>query len=309
MLKGELLKRKNFSLEDSIFILSAPRGGSTWLGEIFNALPNTIINWEPFHPKFGVLPKDFKGGDAIYIPEENSIPTFKKVLEEILRFKKYTDFTLSFCTLQRVRNSKMVITKSVRAVSLLPWIVKHLNLKRKPIYLLRHPVATAFSHLKAFGNPEESLQPFEVPDFINNERFIQHRAYLNTLQSKVERQVALWCLNNSLVINHPDHGKKWLVVYYEDLVLHPKREVEKLLADLNLPQDTKLLDTINFKKPSQTDMDQDFIKNGIKQLEKWKAWLSPEEQAAIQKIFDHFNFKLYSANESMPNKTLENQFR
>jgi len=47
-------------------------------------------------------------------------------------------------------------------------------------------------------------------------------------------------------------------------------------------------------------MKQDFIKNEMKQLEKWKDWLSKEEKEKIQDIFDYFGLKLYSAFEVLP---------
>ena len=300
MLKGKLLRQKNFSLNDSIFIISSPRGGSTWLGEIFSAIPNTIINWEPFHPVHGVLPKDFNGGDAIFIPEEETSKEMEISIMDILNFKKYTNFTLSFSSLKKVVKSKIVITKSVRTTCLIPWIVKHVPLVRKPVYLLRHPVAISFSHLKAFDNMELPMQKYVVPEMINNERFIIHKAYLKSLNSKIERQVAFWCLNNIEVINHPDHGKKWIVAFYENLVLDPENETKKIFDALNLSIDPDFIKKINFQKPSQTDMKQDFIKNGMKQLEKWKGWLSKEEKEKIQDIFDYFGLELYSAFEVLP---------
>jgi len=300
MLKGGFLRVKGFTLNDSILIISSPRGGSTWLAEIFNAIPNTILNWEPFHPEFGILPKSFKGGDALFIPEDQKSKRIKNLIEDVLKFRIYSNFTLSFVALNQILRSKQVITKSVRTTCLIPWIVKHLDLSRKPIYLLRHPIATSFSHLKAFGKKEESIVHFEVPEVINNERFVEHKQYLNGLQSMIERQVALWCINNMPVITHPEHGKKWVVAYYENLLLDPVKETNGLFNTQGIKVDIELVQNINFRKPSQTDLQQDLEMQTKKQLEKWQDWLTKEEKISIQSIFDYFGLKVYSAYSALP---------
>ncbi|HEB62241.1 MAG TPA: hypothetical protein ENI82_03720 [Bacteroidetes bacterium] len=298
-LKSFILKIKKFSLNDSILIISSPRGGSTWLTEILNSIDKTIINWEPFHPNYGALSTSINGGDALYVPESQTYGLLRNDVQEILKFNKNTKFTLRFLKIKDILSAEIVITKSVRINNLIPWLIKHIDLKRKPIYLLRHPIATAFSHIKAFDE-EKTISRYIAPNFMHNERFIEHEDYINSLKTKIERQVAIWCLNNIPVIHHPDHGKKWLVVYYENLVMDPEDVTIKLLNEIGINVDMATISKIDFKKPSQTDIQQDYKTNSILQLEKWKHWLSDVELDNIQKIFDHFDFLLYSTKSCFP---------
>lgn len=299
--KGLWLQRKKFELDDVVLLISSPRGGSTWLCEIMNHIPHSVINWEPFHPDFGILPEDFQGGDSIFIPETDANADDVKNVSDTLTCKRSTPFTLSFATIRQIKSSQIVITKSVRTTALIPWMTAQLNLKRKPIYLLRHPVPTAFSHLKAFDD-ERDLAVFDVPKQKNNQRFKKHEGFLNNLKSKLERQIAIWCLNNLPTLNHPRHGKDWEVVYYEDLVLHPKAETHRIFKCLGFSEFESLIDQIEFEKPSQTDLKGDLEKEKTAQLKKWQSWLSEEEKKRIQDIFDYFDLALYNINDFLPVK-------
>ena len=62
------IRFKNFKTKDSIIISSETRGGSTWLMEMLNTSPHTIINWEPLHELKGVIPKHYKWGERPFIP-------------------------------------------------------------------------------------------------------------------------------------------------------------------------------------------------------------------------------------------------
>ncbi|MEO1626841.1 MAG: sulfotransferase [Bacteroidota bacterium] len=307
--KAEILRRKSFRLEEAVLIISSPRGGSTWLGEIINHLPGSLINWEPFHPKFGVLPTDFNWGDAAYLPEALAGEREQKVVEDILNYRRASSFSLSFASWKGVLSSRWVITKSVRTTCLLPWIVRHIPLKRKPIYLLRHPIPTALSHLKAFGPAQAAGEDYQVPDMIHNDRFREQAEFMNGLASPLERQVAIWCLNNLPSIRHAEHGRKWIVQYYEDLVLEPEQQSRQLLEELGFSVSDEQLSRIKFRKASQTDMKQDLLADARQQLEKWQHQLSDEQVDKLQKVFDHFDLKLYSAHEPLPLLTHKNKIK
>src|SRR5690242_1804363 len=65
----KIIKIKNFQAEQGIILCSEPRGGSTWLMEIFTKIRGTLINWEPLHVENGVVPKEFRWGRMPNIPE------------------------------------------------------------------------------------------------------------------------------------------------------------------------------------------------------------------------------------------------
>src|SRR4051812_49421745 len=164
----KIIKIKNFQAEQGIIICSEPRGGSTWLMEIFAKLPGSIINWEPLHAENGVVPKEFRWGRMPNIPDNDNTEEYIQLMDDILSMRKISPWTISFCSFQKLLKSKQIITKFVRANRLIPWMTNHFNFRYKPIYLLRHPIPVCISQIKNF-QPEARLQPFQAPDCINND--------------------------------------------------------------------------------------------------------------------------------------------
>ena len=294
-----ILPRRNFRVEDSIIISSETRGGSTWLMDLIYATPGLIINWEPLHVTKGVVPEKHKWGERPFIPEDSQDQQAVQLMSDILRFKRISKNSVRYCTVNDVLKNQQVLTKMVRSNLLLPWMVKHFQFKHKPIYLLRHPVATALSQIRNIPETQTDMAPFEVPDTIHNQRYVENKPYLDGLKTPLERQVALWCLHNMEVINHPEHGKKWVVVFYEKLVMDPEAEIRRISSEIGLeiPVDEKMI-----KKPSRSDFFNEYQQDTMKQLEKWKSKVTSNELNSIQRIFDHYGLTLYRADEILPVK-------
>jgi Sulfotransferase family len=294
----KILKTKKNRADEGIILCSEPRGGSTWLMEIFAKIPGSIINWEPLDADSGVVPKEFKWGEMPNIPENDNTEEYAQLMNHILTMKKISTWTLKFCSFNSLIMGKQVITKCVRANQLIPWMINHFNFRYKPVYLLRHPIPVCISQIKNFL-PGARLEPFQVPDWINNDAYKKHSGYLNSMETLLQRQIALWCLRNSGIINHPHAGEKWIVVYYEDLVSDPENEVSKLFKKLSLDTPKKLG---QFRKPSKSTNLNDFKEEPMEQLSKWKEDVNADELAKIEHIFNYFEIKIYSAYNIYPLK-------
>ena len=292
-----VLPGRGFKTEDSIIISSETRSGSTWLMNLIYAVPDLVINWEPLHEIKGVVPDKLKWGERPYIPEESDDLQTKQLVDNILSFKLVTKNSVRYCRINSAFKVKKVLTKMVRSNLLLPYIVHNFNLKHKPILLLRHPIAVAKSQLKNIPENQKGEAIYEIPDTLNNDRYKENYEYLNSLKTQLERQVALWCIHSMEIINHKWSGKKWTVVYYEEILLDPITELQRISKeiDLDIPIDESL-----FKKPSQSDFFHDYQDDKKKQLSKWMDGLSQKELQSIQKIFDHYNLKNYTADQIMP---------
>ncbi len=288
---------KRYKSEDSIIISSETRGGSTWLMELLHSAPNTIINWEPLHEIKGVVPEKYKWGERPYIPEDYQDKDGLQLMGNILKFKRYSKNSLRYVTLKDMLIAKQVLTKMVRSNLMLPWLTKNFVFKHKPIYLLRHPVAVAKSQFRNIPESHKENANYIIPDTLNNERYIENSDYLDSLKTTLERQVALWCIHNMDVINHPMNDKKWVVVYYEELLLNPDIELQRIGKEINLeiPFDESLVN-----KPSRSDFFNEYQNDKKKQLSKWMNGLSQKELRNLQLVFDHYNLKIYSADNIMP---------
>ncbi len=261
-----------------------------------------IINWEPLHEIKGVVPNELKWGERPYITENSDDIRARQLMDKILRFKWLSKNSARYVTMKDAINGKKVLTKMVRSNLLLPFIVKNFKLKHKPIYLLRHPIAVAKSQLRNIPESQKENPGYKIPDTLNNERYIENSEYLDSLETILERQVALWCIHNMEIINHPMNGKKWAIVYYEELLLDPGKELKRIGNEISLeiPFDESLIN-----KPSKSDFFNEYQDDKKKQLSKWMNGLSQKELHNLQIVFDHYQLKIYSADNIMPLESVQ----
>lgn len=295
-----VLKFKTFQTKKSIIICSYPRSGSTWIMEQILTYPHTIVNWEPLHVEKGVVPKSFFLGEKPSIPIVSKNSVYKLFFDSTFRFKNHNQWSTWYCGFKQVINAKFVITKFVRANNLLPWFVNTFDFDYKPIFLLRHPIPTSLSVIKSFANNTSSLLVFEPPNTLNNDRYLAYIDYINTLQTRLEQQVAIWCIDNIKIINHKDKDK-WLSIYYEDFILQPKESLIEVFEVWNLKFDRKKLESINFKKASRTVYDKKDLKEDVNlHIESYLKKINKDELQRIQDILDFFKIKNYSAFDPYP---------
>ncbi|MFC5195465.1 sulfotransferase [Bizionia hallyeonensis] len=303
------LRFKHYNMADAIIIFSEARGGSTWLMELLKHIPGVIINWEPLHVNRGVVPKAYKLGWRPCILPDSTDTKHVTLFSKIFRFSVFNTWTTRYVFWKDLKHSKHVLTKFVRANQSLPWVVAtYPELKHKPVFLLRHPIATCLSRLKTFEGVDAqnitTLTPakkFDIPDCINNMRFIEHQHYIDSLQTQLEVEIAVWCVNNVDLITHKNQDT-WYTLYYEDLVMHPEDSFQALLQGINihLPQD--ILSRIDYRKPSSTNFYGNLKALPKHQLESFLNKLEADQLRRIQGVFDYFDLKVYSAFSAYPIK-------
>jgi hypothetical protein len=104
-----------------------------------------------------------------------------------------------------------------------------------------------------------------------------------------------------LNLQNPLVQKEAVWVYYEDLVMKPEAEVKRILHETGLEEECPaVLENAEFRKPSQTDFKQQLLNSPEEQLWKNLNRLSEEEKAGIQRIFDRYHLKRYSAYHPFP---------
>jgi len=291
-LKKLVLFFYRFDHKESILIFSDPRGGSTWLMEMLENIPNTAIIWEPLHIKDGVMNQKNGWGWRQYIPAEENWIEVKKELEKVLSGKKTNSWVLSRTPLKDVINSNRLIVKFVRANSSLQWIAKNFDFNYKPIYLLRHPCAVAASSIKAFE--KFGIDSFKVPNQRFNAYFQQHENYLSSLSSTNERLIAYWCLHN--MENLKVTSDKYITIFYEDLLQFPEKNMKHIFKVWQQEIPDKLLQSVI--KPSGTSIDLHISKE--QQLRKWISYFNDQEIEAMQNVLDYFQITIYSTKTPYP---------
>ncbi|UCS95054.1 sulfotransferase [Echinicola marina] len=290
---GSILANKNLLPEDGLVIFGEARSGTTWLMELLSHIPNAIINWEPLHIEKGVVPKEFNWGDRPYIPSDDRYKEYGDLINDILSLRKYSEWTIGKNSWEGIVNGKVVLTKFVRANLLIPWICQNIKFRHKPILLLRHPIDTCFSQLKAFGRGTNDYG--EIPSSIHNVRFLQKKEILKNAKNDLEYKIILWCINNMPLLANPGLKDLVEVIYYEDLIIDPRKQIRSILERV-IPNENiaEVMSLIPFRAASETSLN-GLDSSPLMQLYKNMDAIDYRQKERIQIIFDHFGLEMYNA--------------
>jgi hypothetical protein len=98
-------------------------------------------------------------------------------------------------------------------------------------------------------------------------------------------------------LDYNDKDKKWICVYYEDLLLDPEKELTKICKVWRI---NGAINRAAMRTPSKTDFGNQLKDDPLEQLSKWKNEISPSEIRRAQQILDFFEIYVYTANEALP---------
>lgn len=293
----QLAKNKP-AIRENIILFSEPRSGSTWVMNLLQQIPETAVIWEPEHPDYGVLdPKLGFNSDIQYIPKDAQWKAAKEEYSKILSGQKLSKWSIEQSPFRDWLKARQLIVKFVRATALMPWLLKEFKFKHKPIFLIRHPMAVVYSQIRAFFE-DEPFEKFSLPQQPYQDFIDQHKAFLQTLTTKLEVRLAFWCLNNKVILQEPkDH---FIRIHYEDILLEPESTLKRLFEQLQIPVPESIFQQLN--KPSVTDFKKDLKKDPKAQIEKWTKAFSEEDKKKAQRVLDHFGIKVYSATDPYPKR-------
>jgi hypothetical protein len=310
---NQLFKNKKIEIKDTILIVGSPRSGTTWLMEIFGALPGYTYLFEPLNPIW--FPESFEVGfrSRTYLSSDYSWPQGENYLEKIFEGKivnlpiidnPVVDILqgFSFNNLQKYLFSNKLIVKSVNMNRMLPWIARRFHL-RDIFYIVRHPCAVIASQLKTgLCGYRPSFPPFfdifptleNILDEVSTiDGFNPHLINrLKTIKTREEILAAVWCLDNYSILSQPK-SNHWELVIYEKLI-KDAREIENLfycIGEKEIPKSA----FNRYKKPSSvtTKENRKFVKKPNQQLTKWKKDLSERQIDRILKIVSEFDIDFY----------------
>jgi hypothetical protein len=140
-------------------------------------------------------------------------------MTKILNFSVSKTWSRKHLTFSNIFKSDFVITKFVRANLLIPYLLENFKFKKKPIFLISHPIDTCLSQINTFKNKKWIHKVEDIPDVINNERYKNNIEFLSKLETNLEVCIANWCINNLSTINNYDVLDKMTVVFYYDLII------------------------------------------------------------------------------------------
>ena len=288
--------------QNTIALFCHPRGGSNWLGEILLHINNSILIdeplWRGFYRSISYMPTIREGKLkelsrlGFYfdqsIPKEEAWPEAKEIFESILKGRYWNYDLYDKSDLKQLKTAEVYITKFCYGHLLYSWVQQNFNIPS--IILHRHPCAVVNSQLKHIAFDKIRRDPKgKIPECRYNENYLKYKAVFDTVGTKEEYLAAIWSLKTKYIME-PAHGKKTIIIFYEDLMSDFAHQIDKLQQFLQTKFNNDVFKTD--RKPSSSATSKHLVHHEA-QLKKWKYELSNQQITRILKIVDSFEIELY----------------
>lgn len=269
---------------------------------MLSQLPGVIPVWEPFHRTKGVVPH---GWGARPVPATLSVYDLGH-LRDVFSGRKHNAWTCSRASMSLAWKAETLLFKHVRANHLLTWLLAEGPLESPPILLVRHPWDIVVSQVKAFGARGLDLDVHEV--FPGHPDLHQRWPELKSLEDPLVRQLHIWCLLNTKVVQETAQRHDIVLVHYHDLVLSPKQELARIVHALGWQHRDKdweidaYLDALDPNQSSDTDFQGERKAEATEQLWKNQMGLSQERLHELQAILDGHGYNMHRMGSIAPIK-------
>jgi hypothetical protein len=286
----QLYQDNNRRLQDSILVAGTARSGTTWLGDLL-AGENGRILFEPFHPyKIAAL------GGLSYFP-------YLRPDEPNAQLAAYSRQVFSGAVrhpwvdreIDQLRPAFRVI-KEIRANLFLKWL--HVKFPQVPqLLIVRHPCAVALSRRQLGWATDSDLQAFLGQRPLLDDYLAPHLDTINRAQSDLEKHAVIWCISHLVPLSQFAPGEL-AVVFYEELCLHPERELARIEQVVRRPFSLTTQESLT--KPSATTTMASAVLTGNDRVAQWQNRLSAAEIEQILAVVAAFGLDNLYGDSPLP---------
>lgn len=218
----------NRDYHNTVFLAGSGRSGTTWLSDVINHRREYRFIFEPFHPgKVGIC-RHFHSKQYLRMDDrrEEFLAPAREILTGAVRGAWTDRFHRKFLARRR-------LVKDIRANLLLGWL--RTNFPGMPIVLLmRHPCAVVASRM-ALGWRDNLAETMRQEDLVTD--FLRPmEGEIRAAKTPFERHLFLWCIDNYVPLMQLAEGEAHLV-FYEELISQPERELSTLFDVLDMDFD------------------------------------------------------------------------
>ncbi len=257
----------NHDPNHTLLLVGSGRSGTTWLAEILVDALGARLVFEPLRTQS--VPWTWPVSRGHYLgADDDADEAVAAVLDRILSGRIRNRFTDKY---NKARLVSRRVVKEVRATNLLPWIVR--RYPRTPVvYLLRHPVPTAWS-VSELGWPEQ-LEPLLSQQSLMQGPLKPFQSLIDEAAASTDRfhrVVLQWCLENFVPIHQLD-ARRVHVVFYEQMVDDPGGELERLrsyLLSFGPDWDAETASVKSVARPSRSNYRGTDTTSGSARLDAW----------------------------------------
>ena len=303
-------------------IVGTSRSGSTWLGSIVGSHPRVAYRFEPFHRLKGVerirearqlIASDSVDSDQLgdvyrllleADPVTEKPPFFRRDYQMRLQSGRWLLWPLAresaiaaklFRWLYSPKDQPMVVFKEVNMEQVVGPLA---NAGVPVVYLVRHPCAVVWSHLKGQerhlmqdGREQRLARRLAKADPALHDRLAGHMDSL----SKAQKRAVLWRIAVDQVWNLAAGQDRILWLVYEDLCLNPvdqsRRVLEHLGLDLVHQVDSFIRESISPRRMTRLRRGELFassyfsvFRNPLESMSYWRRQMPDEDRDQVLEI-------------------------
>lgn len=306
----QLLKvfhRHNKYLPD-IYIFSLPRSGSTLLAEILNTNAETKTASESFamnEENLHILRKYFKNEflseryTDLSSSEFQSVISYYTALSEGKTWNAY--YWSDILTRHHHFRTSRTLFKTHKMTYHFDDLMRHFQ-NDFGIYLMRNPVAVSLSRMRMGWSTyiEEYKGGLKLTNFFSDDLSYSIDA-IQKSGTMLEKQVLSWCLENAVFLKNKLQKtlpKNVISIFYEDLILNPKKVLLNICARTNLDYHPDMLKMI--ARPSsgiihsQKGIKKEIISQNKQYLvNRWKNEIDDQSLLRINALLKKFGYDFY----------------
>ncbi len=286
----QLYRDDNRRLADSILVAGTARSGTTWLGDIL-AGENGRILFEPFHPQKIDALRDLSYFPYLRPDEPNAqLAAYgRQVFSGTVRHP-WIDREIG-----QLRPTFRVI-KEIRANLFLKWL--HVQFPEVPqLLIVRHPCAVALSRRQLGWATDSDILAFLQQRPLLDDHLAPHLETINRAQTDLEKHASIWCVSHLVPLRQfaPD---ELTIIFYENLCLHPERELARIEGVVKRPCPLTTLESLT--KPSPTTVASSAVLTGDDRVTQWQKRLSAAEIKEILDIVAAFGLDYLYRDSALP---------
>jgi len=287
----------HIGLDNTIVLASMARSGSTFVSNIINCDNTYRVMFEPFRYDRVSEARNFV--HPLYLRPENNDPRFVLPAQKILTGKVHSQWIDKE---NRAIFPQRRLIKDIRINLFLKWLHNHFPAV-KIVLLVRHPCAVAESWLAVFGVRHSAFDRLNANPSLVEDIGSSIMEHYRQAKPGLESLVFLWCI--SYWIPFHQFGKDELyLLFYEDLLLDPHIELERLFAFLGHPYSPQKAQRVFAQASSTARFDQVTQTQGFK-FDSWMSRVTPAQIERAYEIMSLFGLEqLYSPVTGKPDKEI-----